>query len=71
MADHGDAWLHVNLPPPPGFPEKTEIPMFLNLRVSNTADGDFIVVKFIEFLNAEKINGIKRELMVGEPLIPQ
>eukprot|EP00959_Pyramimonas_sp_CCMP1952_P091040 1906138-Pyramimonas_sp.AAC.1 len=59
-----------DLPPPLGFPTKTEIPMFLNLHVSKPPDGDYIVVKFVKFLNNEKFHDIQRELVVGEPFVP-
>eukprot|EP00959_Pyramimonas_sp_CCMP1952_P076265 1593690-Pyramimonas_sp.AAC.1 len=59
------------LPSPLGFPMAKEIPMFLNLHVSKPADGDYLVVKFIKFINNEKFNAIQRELIVGEPYVPQ
>ncbi|CAK0810862.1 unnamed protein product [Prorocentrum cordatum] len=59
-----------SLPPPLGFPTKTEIPMFLNLHVSKPAGEDYIVVKFISFLNREKFSVIQQQLIVGEPYVP-
>eukprot|EP00959_Pyramimonas_sp_CCMP1952_P163367 3415091-Pyramimonas_sp.AAC.1 len=44
--------------------------MFLNLHVSKPAGEDYIVVKFISFLNREKFSVIQQQLIVGEPYVP-
>ncbi|CAK0874169.1 unnamed protein product [Prorocentrum cordatum] len=67
MMSKGD---YNSLPPPLGFPTKTEIPMFLNLHVSKPAGEDYIVVKFISFLNRGKFSVIQQQLIDGEPYVP-
>lgn len=66
-----DAGKYNHLPGKLAFLQATDIPVTMNLYIGRQPDGVLTAVKFLQFLNSEKIATIRAEMIQGDMFFVQ